>query len=277
VFKEGFQKRIDEIILRSRQLGPNRGLGPEGKPHFGRFVQDYKNGKQILFYRYIHMLDGYDYTSNIHGLDNLERIKNEQILVVANHPYQDPLKGGHCQRILINHNVYNMTQKETRWLFGGDKKSPEYLMRKRFFRQSSLILVRDDDPQASGVLIRQAFKNKDAMGINPEGNGNKSLLKASPKAGKMIIAAATHKYNIVCIATDFKNGKFFMAVDAPLDNMKILGAAMQFRHDQDRLQELLADYCMARVARLLPQEKRGYYSDFQKFIDAFESLIVEKT
>lgn len=273
MFKEWAQKRIDEAVLRSRQFGLHRGLRPEGKPHFDQFIKDYKEGKQMLFYRYIHMLDGYDYTSNIHGLENLEEIKNDPILVIANHPYEDPLKGGHCQRILINHYVYSITQKETRWLFGEDKISPEYLMRKRFSRQSSLIPVRDDDPEASSTLIRQALRNKDTIGINPEGDGNKTLLKAIPKAARMIIAAAIHRYNIVCVATDFRNNTFFITIDSPLDNKAILETSIKLNYDRDRLIELISNYAMARIAIHLPEEKRGYYSNPQKHIDAFESLV----
>lgn len=280
------QKRFDEAILRSRQFslpGSHRGLRPEGKPHFDQFVNDYKDGKQILFYKYIHMLDGFDYESDIHGLENLENIKNEPMLVVANHPYEDPLRGGHCQRILINHNVYAITQKETRWLFGEDKKSPEHLMRRRFSRQSSTIPVRDDDPETSRTLIMQALKNKDTLGINPEGDGNRTLIKAVPKAARMIILAAIHNYNIVCVATDFKDGTFFLAVDPPLDNQRIRKATKILKPDNNmskadkeqkrqKLQQMISDYAMAIIAQHLPPEQQGYYANFPDFISAFEAL-----
>lgn len=270
--KEWTQRRIDEVILRSRQFGLHRGLRPEGKPHFDQLIRDYKEGKQILFYKYIHMLDGYDYTSNIHGLGNLEEMKNEPILVVANHPYEDPLKGGHCQRILINYNVYNITQKETRWLFGEDKTSPEHLMRRRFSRQSSTIPVRDDDPETSRKLILQALRNQDTIGINPEGDGNKTLLRGLPKAGQMILLSVINNYNIVCVTTDFRNDSFFLTFDPPLDNER-LKKAKNISQDRDLLRQTISDYAMATIATHLPEEKRGYYQDYRKFIDTFECLI----
>lgn len=101
MFKERVLKRLDEVVLRSTQFGINRGLKKEGKPTFNQFIEDYKDGKQILFSRYIHMLDGFDYESNISGLKNLEGINNQPILIVANHPYEDPLRGGHGQRIVL--------------------------------------------------------------------------------------------------------------------------------------------------------------------------------
>lgn len=276
MLKEAVVGKFDEFILRSRQFGLHRGLKPEGKPHFDRLIRDYKEGKQILFHNYIHMLDGYDYRSNIHGLENLEKIKNEPILVVANHPYQDPLLGGHCQRILINYNVYNITQKETRWLFGEDKTSPEHFMRRRFSRQSSTILVRDGDKKGkvmSGIAVGGALKNRDIIGINPEGDGAKTLLKANPNSATMIFLAAIHNYKIVCVATDFKNGTFFMAVDSSLNNNRIRKARIKLKDNQDNLRELVANYAMAKIAMHLPEEKRGYYSNPQEHIDAFESLV----
>lgn len=276
MLKEWAQKRLDEAILRSRQFGVHRGLQPEGKPHFDQFIRDYKEGKQMLFYRYIHMLDGYDYQSNIHGLKHLQAIRDEPILIVANHPYADPLKGGHCQRILINHNVYLVTGKETRWLFGEDKTSPEHFMRKRFSRQSSTISVRDGDKKGkvmSGIAVGEALRNRDIIGINPEGDGNKTLLKANLNSATMIFLAAMHNYKIVCVATDFEADTFFMAVDSPLDNNQIREARIKLKHDQDNLRELVANYAMAKIALHLPQYKRGYYSNPQEHIDAFESLV----
>lgn len=283
MFKEWAQKRFDEAILRSRQFGLHRGLKPEGKTHLDQLIKDYKEGKEIFLSKYIHMLDGFDYKSNIHGLENLEKIKNEPILIVANHPYEDPLKGGHCQRILINHNVYNITQKEVRWLFGEDKTSPEHLIRKRFARQSNTILVRDDNPKGSRTSIRQAFRNKDAIGLNSEGDGNKTLHRGVAKAGEMIIFSVLHNYNIVCVATDFKNDAFFLALEPPLDNERIKKAAKRSKPDKNmsradkeknrqKLRQMISNYAMARIAQHLPPEKRGYYSNFQEFIDAFESL-----
>ena len=261
MFKEWAERRFDEAVLRSRQFGLHRGLRPEGKPHFNQLIKDYKEGKQILFYKYIHVLDGFDYRSNIHGLENLEKIKDQPILIVANHPYEDPLKGGHCQRILINHNVYNITQKEVGWLFREDKISPEYLMRKRFLRQSSLIPVRDDDPETSRTLIRQAFRNKDTIGINPEGDGNKTLLRGLPKAGQLILLSARSNYNIVCVATEFKNGVFFIAFDEPLDSQLIKDAAANGSTDnKDFLWQTISDYAMAIIAKHLSEKRRGYYS-----------------
>lgn len=270
--KEWVQKRFDEAILRSRQFGLNRGLRPKGKPHFDQLIKDYTEGKQILFSNYIGILYGFDYESNINGLENLEEIKDQPILIVANHPYEDPLKGGHCQRILINYHVSNITKKEVMWLFGEDKTSPEHLMRKRFSRQSNTILVRDDDPETSRTFIRQAFRNKDIIGLNPEGDGKKTLLRGLAKGGEMIIFYALNNYCIVCVSTDFKNNAFFLAVDPPLDNVRIREARKILKNDKKKLEQMISDYAMSIIAQHLPEEKRGYYSDFQQFISAFEAI-----
>lgn len=253
MFKERFAKRVDEVILRSTQFGISRGLKRVGKPYFDQFIDDYKNGREIRFSRYIHMLDGFDYKSNISRLENVEGIKDQPILIVANHPYKDPLRGGHGQRIVINYYVDQITQKEVRWLHGLDKTTPEQFTRKRFAKQSGTIPVRDDNPEAALILIRQAFRNKDIMGIYPEGDGNKTLLRGKAKAGQMILLAALNNYNIICAATEFKNDAFFLTFDSPLDNEEL---------KRTRNRQIISDYAMARIAKNLPEEKRGYYRNF---------------
>lgn len=271
MFKEWAERRVDEAVLRSRQLGKEAGLKKEGKPYFEEFIRDYKNGQRIEFWRYVHIMDGFDYTSNIYGLENL----TPDTFVVANHPYGGPLRG-HGQRFVLNHHVHEATEKETRWLFGLDKTTLERFTRNRFVNQSSLILVRDDikNKETSADMIRNAFTNKDTIGINPEGDGNKTLLKAVPESARMMILAAIHNYNIVCVATDFKDDTFFMTVDPPLDNETIREARKILKRDENRLRQLVADYTMAIIASHLPKQKRGYYTDFQKFIDAFKALTV---
>lgn len=272
MFKEWAQRRVDEVVLRSVQFGKNRGLKKEGKLHFDQLIEDYKQGRQILLSRYIHVLDGSDYESNINGVENLDAIKDQAALFVANHPYQDPLRGGHCQRILINHYVNQATQKEIRWLHGLDKTTIEQFTRNRFAKQSNTIPVRDDDPETAGRLIKQAFRNNDAIGINPEGDGNTTLLRGLPKAGQMILLSVINNYNIVCVTTDFRNDSFFLTFGLPLDNEK-LKKAKNISQDRDLLRQTISDYAMAMIAMHLPEEKRGYYSNFQKFIDTFEYLI----
>lgn len=278
MFKEWLQRRSDEAILRSRQFGINRGLRPEGKPDFNELVEDYKQGEQILLSRYIGILKGFDYGSNIYGLKNLDAIKHEGVLLVGNHPYQDPLTGGHCQRILINYHVDLITQKEVRWLHGLDTTSIEHFTRDRFAKQSNSIPVRDNDPEAARDLIRPAIRNRDIIGINPEGDGNKSLLRGLPKAGQMILFSFLNHYNIVCVTTDFQNDSFFLTFHPPLNSeriKKVLEILKDNRGNHDKRDEIwqaISDFAMAIIARSLPEEKRGYYHDFQNFISSFEAL-----
>lgn len=259
--KERFARRVDEVILRSTQFGIGRGLKREGKQRFDQLIQDYKNGREILFSSYIHMLDGFDYQSNIFGPEYLDAIKDQPILIVANHPCKDPLRGGHGQRVVVNYYVDKVTQKEVRWLHGLDKTTPEQFTRKRFARQSNTIPVRDDNPENSRTLIRQAFRNKDIMGIYPEGDGNKTLLRGKAKAGQMILLSATANYNIVCAATEFRDDAFFLTFDSPLDNEEL---------KRTRNRQTISDYAMARIAQHLPENRRGYYQNYQDFISAFE-------
>lgn len=284
--KEWLQRRAHEVIVRSTQFGINRGLKPEGKPHFNTLVDDFRNGQEIVFSRYIHMLDGYDYESNIYGLENLEQFKDQPILVVANHLTADPLRGGHGKRVVINYYVNKVTQKEIRWLHGRDKTTPQDFVRKDLAKRSNTLLVRDDDPQASLQLMRHAFRHKDTIGLNPEGDGNKTLLRGLAKAGQMILYSTANNYPIVCVATYFKKNAFYLFVDPPLDNKRIKKAAEILKPDDNmsradkeknrqKLRQLVSDYAMARIALHLPEEKRGYYRNPQEHIKIFERLITQ--
>lgn len=283
--KEWLRRKVHEVIIRSTQFGINRGLKPEGKPHFDILVDDFMNGQEIVFSKYIHMLDGYDYRSNIYGLENLEQFKDQPILMVANHLTADPLRGGHGKRVVINYYVNEVTQKEIRWLHGRDKTTPQDLVRKDLAKQSNTISVRDDDPKASRQLIRQAFRNKDTIGLHPEGDGNKTLLRGVAKAGQTILYAIANNYPIVCVAIYFRKNAFYLFVDPPLDNERIKKAAKILKPDESmpradkekqrqKLRQMISDYAMARIAQHLPEEKRGYYKNFQEFIEAFDALTI---
>ena len=263
MFKERLQAKVDEFIIRYIQLGKNHGLKPEGKPYLRQFIDDYKRGIPLVFSRYIHMLDGFDYESNISGLDNLEDIKNQPMLIVANHSNEGPLRGGHGQRLVISYYINRATQKEIRWLHGGDKTTPQDLVRKRLAQRSNTILVRDDDPETSRTLIIQAFRNKDIMGINPEGDGSKTLLRGKPEAGRMLWLSTINNYSIVCVATYFEKDTFFLNIAPPLDNEIIKNAAKQSSHRNTAFQQIV-DCAMHTIAQHLPENRRGYYGESQK-------------
>ena len=271
VIKEFAQRTIDEAVLRSLQLGEGHGLKKEGKPHFDQFIRDFKAGKQMLFSRHIHMLDGFDYESNILDINNLETVKSQPILIVTNHPYGGPLRG-HGQRVIINYYVSNISQKEIRWLHGFDKITLEQLTRNRFARQSNTILVRDKNPKGPSDSIRQAIGNKDIIGIHPEGDGYRTLLRGRPEAGRMIRFCVAKNYSIVCIATRFEKDSFFLTFLPPLDSEKIKSIAKAKTTDRNSGWQGISDYAMARIAKHLPEKNRGCYQNYQDFISAFEAL-----
>lgn len=143
-----------------------------------------------------------------------------------------------------------------------DKTTLEQITRQRFAKQANTILFRDNDPETSARLIRQAFRNKDLMGTYPEGDGNRTLLRGKAKAGQMMLLSARNNYNIVCVATEFKDDAFFIAFDEPLNNQLIRDAAKGSTDNKDFLRQTISDYAMALIARHLQENRRGYYRGY---------------
>lgn len=255
-----------------------RGLKPEGKPRYDDFINSLQKGEQIALSNYIEMFLGFDFKSGIKGLENLILLKDKSILLVANHVNNGPMKAG-WQHAAISYYVKHTTGKEMRWLHGFDPTTAQDLFRERLHKSINSIPIRDNDPTRGLPLLRRAIGiDKASIGLYPEGDGSKTLLRGLPKAGQMILLSALNKYNIVCAATEFKNDAFFLTFDPPLDNQRIkkaLDILKDNKGNHDKRVEIwqaISDYAMAIIASHLPEEKRGYYKNFPDFISQFKEL-----
>jgi len=248
------------------QLGNK--LKPEGREHFKKLSHLIATGQQVFLSDHIRVLNGYDYTNNITGLENLVPLKGENIVLLGNHSHLGPLEG-YGEMVLTNYYIKKATDKEIRWIRGQGKSLKEYA-RRLADKSLGTIPARDDIHGAR--LIFEAFDNKDTVGLYPEGANSISLRRADPRAGNLILKAAQKHIPIVPVATHFKNYTFFLVADTPLNNEQIQKIAKLERGNKVRFRQILSDYAMARIATHLPPEKRGYYQNPEKFIDAFEAL-----
>lgn len=231
-------------------------LKPEGKPRFDDFVNSVQKGKKISLSDYIDMFIGFDFKSGIRGLENLVSLKGKPILLVANHTNNGPMRGG-WQHVSINYYVKEATGKEIRWLHGFDPTTAQDLFRERLYSSINSIPVRDTDPNRTLSLLRQAIREKDSMGLYPEGDGSRNLRRALPEAGRLTAMCARNGINIVSCSARFQSDAFFLTFDT-LDSKDVERSAQEGSDRYAKWQNT-ADYTMRNIAQYLPENRRGCY------------------
>jgi hypothetical protein len=266
--KEFIRTRVENRIINSSR----RSLKPEGRPYFDDFVGRLQRGEKIIISSQINMLGGFDYSSSIKGLELIQDLKDKPILLVANHPNNGPL-GGDWKNIVISYYIQQKLNQELRDLHGYDPTTIRDLFRIKEHVSTNSIPVRDAAPQRSASLLIQAIKNRDSMRLYPEGDGSKNLRRAIPDAGRFIVFCARNGMNIVSCSTRYQSETFFLTFDTiDSQQIKILGQKGTAR---DAAWQSIADYAMARIAKNLPQKRRGYYQNYQGIISGFEEPIAK--
>lgn len=281
------ERLVLEVGLRASLFG-GAPVKPEGRQELQRLKDYIVNGQRTNFSEYFRINDGYDYTSQIHGLEYLEALRGEPILAIFNHSNEGPLRGK-GQALVMSHYVRTTTGQEIRYLHGKDNSTLQELARKKMDYALNIIPVKD--PKETGDkagIIREAFANQDSMGISPEGDGtnnlirvipSKGLLRAKPEAATIISVAAVKGYKLVCLTTRFDRETFYLDIDMPLENIRIRNARKLTdpagSKNKEFSSQIIVDYVMAKIARNLPQVKRGYYQNFQDIIDHFEQLTAQ--
>lgn len=250
-----------------------RGLKPEGKPRYDDFVNSLQKGEQIALSDYRDMFLGFDFKSGIKGLENLTDLKDKPILLVANHVNNGPMKAG-WQHVAISYYVKETTGEEIRWLHGFDPTTAQDLFRERLHKSINSIPIRDNDPTRGLPLLRQAIRNEDSMGLYPEGDGSKNLRKGMPEAGGLIGICARRGMGIVSCSVKYQSDTFFLTFDT-LDMTEIerLTPKGTDRTNRYAAWQNVADYAMTRIAMNLPENRRGYYQNYQGIISQFESSV----
>ncbi len=249
--KEGVREIFEDWIIHWFGLE----LKPEGIPRYDDFIKSVKKGEQVSLSDYVDMLIGFDFRSGIKGIESLRKLEDEPILLLANH-HKGPIGGG-WKNVLINYYVKQATGKEIRWLHGFDPTARQDLFREKLHNSINSIPVRDPGPQRAAKLFIQVIREKDSMGLYPEGDGSKNLRKALPEAGRLIAFCVRNGMHIVSCATRYQNNTFFLTFDT-LDS-KDIETSGEEGSDRYAKRQNTADYAMRNIAKHLPVNRRGYY------------------
>lgn len=243
---------LEDFTIEWRRLS----LKPEGKPRFDDFVNSLQKGEEIALSNYIDMFLGFDYKSGIKGLENLTPLKAKPILLVANHLNNGPL-GGDWSSAVISYYVKQTTGKEVRWLQGFDPTTTQDFFREKLYRSINSIPVGDSNPIRTASLLGQAIRDKDSVGVYPEGKRSKNLIKAIPDAGGLMLMYARSGIDIVYCSTRYQSDTFFLTFNT-LNRNEILLLGLGEKSRSSVWQDI-SDYAMSSVAQELPKNRRGYY------------------
>ena len=245
-------------------------LYPEGKPYYDDFIRRMQRSEKISLPDYKNMFLGFDQNSGIKGLENLKGLEGKPMLVLSNHTNNGPLGGG-WRDITLSCHINDITGNKIRLMHGYDPTARHDLFRERLHKSIDSILIRNPDPSQGSSSLRQAIKNRDSMCLYPEGgfgHRDNSLRKGMSEAGRLIIMCLGKDYELVTVSFRFKKDTFFAKFDR-IENEKISSLEGTDKNTRD---QKIVDYIMARIAQHLPEEKRGYYQNYQDFISVFEAL-----
>lgn len=244
-------------------------LKPEGVKHYYNFIRLIKNNEKTEISEHIRILDGYDYTSKITGLANLEPFKGKNALVIGNHSNTGPI-GGYGELILTSHYIKQETGKDPKWARGRGNNPLQERMRKRLDQTLGTIPI--DEENKGAFLFRSALKSGKTVGLYAEGGSFRTLHKANPNAGGFMLIAAEMNIPIFCAATWFQNDTFFLTFTGPLsiEMIKRRGSSLG---DKIVRRQTIADYAMSTIAQHSPENRRGYYQNYQGIVSQFESLV----
>jgi hypothetical protein len=261
---------IDIAVWRSQR--GEYPLTPTGKRNYKTFINGLKKGIPMNLSEHIGILDGYDYTSGVTGLENLEGLNlNKGCLILANHERELPLKG---RSIIfpIGFHVRQKGGKEIRWVYGTDLSLDQF-GKGGYEKSLNFILVGGKNlfgrkkTQIKGMReLLQAIK-KDFVGLYPEGDNSDKLLKGKSEAGRIIAQAASQKVDIICSTTRL-NGRTFEVTFQKLENERVLELYEQTNDTIESAAQAksvagqnVVDYAMNTIALPLPPEKRGHYQN----------------
>ena len=249
-------------------------LTPNGLKRYHELISHIKGKHPINLSEYADILDGYDFTSQIQGLEKLEHIKNGA-LILSNHTKEGPLKGD-SNILATGFHVARKTGREIRWMFGV-RSSPNNIARPNVQASLNFILVDGKKGRKKNGANFPTIMSRDLVGLYPEGDNDVALRQGKPEAGRVIHLAAKLGVPTICVSVDFNNGIYRLTFNE-LDNQHIITLRKKGKQKlqsqknptrKDRLalaggQEVV-NYAMATIALPLPPEKRGYYHNPERF------------
>jgi hypothetical protein len=272
--KEFLVNRVIDFAAWRAEHGEYR-LTPVGRKRYKELIDEIKKKNPISLTDYMGILDGYDYNSDIQGLENLEQLNlNKGCMILANHERKLPISGGSII-FPIGFHLKNATDKEIRWVYGTDI-SPNQLAKGNLEKSCNFILVRGknsfgfQETQIKGMRELLQATRHDLVGLFPEGDDGEMLLRAQWRAGRLITNVARNGTPIICASTSIHDRNVFRVEFQKLDNMRISNMYDEMvHHSGSRVAagQIVADYAMATIATGQPEEKQGCYKNPERFLD----------
>lgn len=227
-----------------------------GKMHFQKLTYKIKNGESTPLSEYIGVL--YGFNLSVDGLDLLESLKGESVLFLENHTADGPIRNGNWKLFATSYAVKVKTGKEIRWTYGKDRSTIQEFLRKPLTESINAIPIRERDGTQGVRDIIEAFHNQDSIGLYPEGNSHKKLIRGDLRAGGIILHVAKKNIPIIATAAWFGENACHLSF-VPIDNDVIKNIGKQ-SSDKNQSKQGIVDYAMRQIARNLPKDKRGFYS-----------------
>ncbi len=201
VVRGWIQRRIIDLGTHYVLAGGDQ-LTDLGKINFQRFKDNIKSGQATPFSEYIGVLDGFNHS--LDGLNVLESLKGKNAFFLENHTADGPIRNGHWKLFATSYVVKDKTGKEIRWTYGQNKSTIQELFRKPVAERINAIPIREKNGTQGVRDIIKALDSKDSVGLFPEGNCDKKLIRGNPKAGGLILYVAKKNIPIVAIAAWFE-------------------------------------------------------------------------
>lgn len=249
--REQLQRIFVDVTRVWLQRGGN--LTETGRSNFKNLATFIKKVEKTSFSKHIDILDGFELS--VEGLSCLEEIKDKHALFLSNHTNNGPLKG-YWKLFVLNHLVQERTHKEIKWTYGKDKSTLQEFARKMIGESLETIAVREGNGAEGIRSILNAFNQQESVGLFPEGDGNKTLLKGDPKAGGIILLAARRSIPIIVISGWVQENICHVNF-LPLDQITVL--ELGSNKDKPAGKQNIVDYAMTQIAQRLPLHLRGYY------------------
>lgn len=227
-----------------------------GKIYFESMVDDIKTRKQTPFSKYFGVLNGYKIS--IEGSNFLEDLRDKGAFFLSNHTDNGPLRNGRWKLFATNYLVKQLTGKEIRWTYGQDRSTFQEFFRKSVTQSVNAIPVREGTGIAGIREILKAFQSQDSVGLYPEGDGRKELIRGNSKAGGIMLFAARQNVPIVSISAWFEKAKYTCHLNFTLLDSELI-KSMGGSSNKEQAKQEIVDYAMAEIAKNMPRELRGYY------------------
>ena len=272
---------LDRLVLTSwwfvYQIGTRHGLKPQGQRWARRFEENIRQGFKTPFAEYLRkMFAGFE--TQISGE---EMIPENPVLYVSNHP-EGPLFGTWYPFAInwaITHR-FDDPNRAPRWFLRGFSDNPVLtISNKQFFilkeswgilrdrvvqklaEATDCLLIPQDRAQFPRIFAEAGrhFEQGGQMAICFEQGAGNQLSRARPGVGLFIrIVSDNGQIPIVPVASWFEDDRFNISFGQSIDLANFLAKSNPEITDKDTSQRTI-DYIAAKIASLLPEEKRGVY------------------